>query len=155
MLNISRSISSFSVLSTLLLASIAAAKTCKLDAVDAFDAARQHGFTFTMLKTTATSCEFANSTLTVAAPAATTGSCDYEILGGRSLNRPWNLEGYQVSAQQYKIAKVPKPADDAPAEPSSARILSVTAPAGSTVDVSIQTIEVTGGDCDHAMEAFD
>lgn len=123
------------------------AADCSLDAVNVFRVAKANGYTFNVISSDAKHCEFINSTLTVTAAAGHAGTCNFKLLGGQKLSTPWLLNGYVVSGDNFMLSSIP-------GEPPSARALRVTAPMGTTVNVSIARVRLRGGTCDNAMDAF-
>ena len=123
-----------------------AAVTCRVDAVEAMQLARQVGFTFRVAASTATRCELINSTIIVAAPQARDVTCDFVIFGRESTENGWRLHSFSRSASEQTDVEV--------STLDRGWRLAIAAPKGQTSRVNIKKISLRGEKCENWRQAF-
>ena len=124
----------------------AARVNCEVDAVDAFEAAREADFTFRLVQSNATRCELTESTIVVAAPQNNDVFCRFAIFGGRSTGNGWRLVKLNYSASEDAEVEVTK------LQPGW--LFDIRAPRARTSLVSVQSVVARGEKCKNWREAF-
>jgi len=124
----------------------AALMNCRIDAVDAFEAAQNADFGFSVVQTNATQCELVESTIIVAAPEAQDATCRVQLFAGKSAANGWRLLRLRYSAS-----------DNTEVDVSNLRpgwLFDIKAPRAQTSRVSIDNVVIRGPKCQRWKDAF-